>query len=64
MVQPYPKLYHPFWVCNANDKIMESNPVRVHFSSFLVQSMCTRCPVVVHSRLDNDWTNTGQVLYK
>ncbi len=29
------------------------------FSPFLVHYFLTICPVVVQSRLDNDWTSTG-----
>ena len=31
------------------------------FSPFLIHYFLTICPVVVQSRLDNYWTNTGQV---
>ena len=59
-VAPYPKQYHPFWVCNANDKIMELNPVRAYLSSFLLQYFFSICPVFVQYLSSRDWTSTGQ----
>ncbi len=61
-VAPYPKLYHPFRVCNANDKIMELSLVRAHLSSFLLQYFFSICPVFVQLRLDKYWTTSAHLL--
>ncbi len=34
------------------------------FSPFLVHYFLTICTVLVQSRLDNDWTSTGQIVRK
>ena len=46
---------------NFSDRLDESVSL---FSSFLVYYFLSVCPVVVQSLLDNDWTNSAQVLDK